>query len=265
MPHPGVAEDGGAAKRRLVRVDRQVDAAGEQNPEHGGDLLDALVHHDRDPVTGGDPAGPQRVGDGGGAAGQLAVGRRAPAVDDREAVRGAACLVENRLVQEEIRRRSGGVVDSVTLLGLPAGQRDDVLGLPSPSARGEAAQQILERGEHVVHQPVREDAVANVPVDPQAPFVIHGLAVDVHLRGLGDAVSVETTGGGTCACSVAADADGAGEHDRHQCRLAAAPARELADHLDARVQPVIEVVEKPVADRAGPLGERPARGPVDLQ
>ena len=90
---PGGVEDVGDAGAARSVVDRHLDRAELEDPEPGVEELGPVSHHDRDPVTLGDPQVRQARGDVAGALGDLRVCHRVIVEDGKHPVTEARCLL----------------------------------------------------------------------------------------------------------------------------------------------------------------------------
>lgn len=89
-------------------------------------------------------------------------------------------------------------------------------------------------GEHRLDHAGREQSLHHIPIHSQTAVDLEHLMVDPHLRRLGDGVArtAQQVVGGVERATDVADADGAGEDDRHRDR-GAPPLRQLLLHTDA--------------------------------
>ncbi len=166
-------------------------------------------------------------------------------------------------MQKLVAARGGGVVGLGHAPRLPGREGQGVGLLPDGRGGQEPRHEIGEGGEHVVGHALGEDSFADVPVGEEAAGVVHDLTVDPDLGGLGDAVDQLAPGhqrGGGLFCGGAAE--GAGEGDRQQRFGAPAATGHLPQYLDARAEPVVQVLPEAALHGPHAVGQGRALGEV---
>ncbi len=256
--------DAVAAFGGLVDADGDVGAARGQDAEHRRDLVGSLGRGDDDRAARPDAPGGERTGHPQRAVRQFPVGETAVLPPQQCRVPGPAGRpLEERPVQRTTALPPGHGVRLGTTSHLGLGQ--GYLRRETPVGGRQAPHQGGVRREHGVRHALREELLDDVPRQQQTAFAgaVH-LVVEPDLGRLGDHPGQLAEAGGEVV-GHERGVEVAGEDDGCRARGPGVDADEVAQHVDARVRGVADVVVQAPLDRAGPVGEACLRGQVDLE
>ena len=262
--HLAAGEELADALGRQGGIDRQVGTPRAQHREGGDHLLPPLLHdHCDEPVRlGAEPAQPLRERERGAL--ERAVTDRALRSDHSRRRWPEPSLFEEGLIQQPGRQGGGGVV----YFGKqpPLRRRQPHRRSRAPNVRvlrtsSQPPDQLPIRRKHVVEQPLWKQLLDRIPVVHQPAADLGDLMVEPDLRRLGDTEDqLARRAGLVAACRLARRRLGlverAGEDHRHERGAPALRTIELAQHLDAADQAMLEVLPEAHLQPLRPLRER---------
>jgi hypothetical protein len=141
---------------------------------------------------------------------------------------------QEAVLQQPVRQRCGGGVGPLAP-GQHRRRQPHRVGLvPHRRVGSQRFQQRGEGGKGRLGQTGGEGALAQIPIDQQGAAALRHLAVEPHLGGLADAVGQPGAGHERAVVRRRpAQAEGAGEHHRHDLAAPVLAPAQFAQHLDA--------------------------------
>ncbi len=251
-----------AALGRVVCFDGKIGRSAQMCRDHRDDLFGPGLHQHRQHVTRPAPEGAQLASRCATACQQLPVIERASGRDDGDSIGRFQRVPLDGLMQQNAGRGGSSVVHFRALSHLRLRQLEWVGRGPCRLVRGKFHEQGDECAEHVIGDAVAEHVLAYVPIQLEPVRALERLAIDPSLRRLTDAVPYLAPGAARAACGCI-EPDRARIDDRHQGGGGAFLARDVAHHIDAGVQAMIQIVPELRLDAGRACAERARRACIN--
>ena len=186
--HLALAQEKPASFLREIGIHRQVGASSLENGDRPDHLFPALLHDERHQAVRASAQLPQAPRQTPGMSMHIFIGE--PALPGRNGgvVGARAYLVEKRIVQQTLRKRTGGVVHHGALRHLRQWKQISLGLAPRRLVERESLQKGAVRSKHVVQQPGREQFFNRVPAQIKMSPALIDLVIEIHLRRLTHAI-----------------------------------------------------------------------------
>ena len=259
------------AFRRQFRIDGEISRARKVNPQHGNDLLPALLHHDGDKFVWLDRAAKQFLFDPASVTVDLAIGETPIGRADGQLLGTFRHLLEKGSVQQIAGQWRCRVVGGVTQGDLRSRDQPPRIfrkgSLPGGIVRGQILQQSLVRSKHIVQETSGKKFLYRITVDLQGAFFLVHHKIEIHLGRLRNGIdALAKPAGPGQSIALIAKIQQARKNDGHDGRRSdALKARQVPHHLNSTEVTMIQILPEPFLLLVHARRKSRRRGIIHLQ